>query len=132
MRVIADTSAWSHMLRRTTDAEDPQRKKLELLIQQEESIFLLGVIVQELLQGVRGPEQFDRLQSYLEDFPLLALGREDYVSAARLGNLCRSKGVQVSIVDSQIAAACIQHDCALLTCDQDFEHIARLCPLRLM
>jgi len=131
MSVIVDTSAWSHALRRTTPTDDPQAAKLAELLRQRQPVVLLGVILQELLQGIRESAEFERIRAYLEAFLLIELTRRDYVAAARLGNLCRSKGVQVSIVDSQIAAACIEHDCALLTCDKDFEHIARLCSLRL-
>jgi predicted nucleic acid-binding protein len=65
-------------------------------------------------------------------FPLLQLERDDYVAAAELRNLCRSKGVQASTIDFQIAAACVRHDCSLLTNDQDFRHIAQHCPLQLL
>ena len=132
MSVIVDTSTWSHFLRRSVVSQDPQRQKLESLIKQEQPIALLGVILQEILQGLRDPLVFARVGEYLAGFPVLELWREDYIAAARLGNLCRSNGVQVSVVDSQIAAVCIEHDCALLTCDQDFQHIARFCPLRLV
>ena len=87
--------------------------------------------MQEVLQGIRDPAQFARIIGYLKAVPLLPLRRQDYISAARLANLCRSKGVQVSVVNAQIACACIEHDCALLTCDNDFAHIANVCPLQL-
>lgn len=93
---------------------------------------LLGVVLQELLQGIRDPASFDRIRAFMQPYPLIELARRDYVAAARIGNLCRSKGIQLSIVDCQIAAACIEHDCELLTCDQDFEHIAEHVPLRLL
>ncbi len=93
MRVIVDTSTWSLFLRRSVVADDPQKLKLQQLIEQEQAVILLGVVVQEILQGIRNPAQFDRLRAYLEDFPLLELRREDYVAAARLGSLCRANGV---------------------------------------
>ena len=131
MSAIVDTSVWSHALRRTTPTTDPQAAKLAELLRQRQPVALLGVILQELLQGIRDAATFERIEAYMEPFPMIELTRRDYVAAARLGNLCRSKGVQVSVVDSLIAAACVEHDCALLTCDQDFQHIARFCPLQL-
>lgn len=132
MSVIVDTSVWSHALRRGSKSTDPQAAKLAGILTQGQTVLLLGVVLQEVLQGIKSARDFDRLSSHLDAFALLPLEREDYVAAARLRNLCRAKGVQASTVDFQIAAACIGHDCALLTCDKDFELISRFCPLRLL
>lgn len=132
MSIIPDTSVWSRFLRRGVPSQDPQRRRLESLIEQGRPIVVLGAIIQEVLQGIRDPASFERLRVYLADFPMLELCREDYIAAARLVNTCRSRGIQVSTVDAQIAAACIEHDCDLLTCDQDFQYIATVSPLRLL
>jgi predicted nucleic acid-binding protein len=132
MSVVVDTSVWSHALRRTTPTSDPQAAKLADLLRQRQAVYLLGVILQEILQGIRDPGKFREIREHLRPYPLIELTRADYIAAAQIGNQCRSKGIQASIVDCQIAAACIEHDCALLTCDQDFQHIARHCPLRLI
>jgi predicted nucleic acid-binding protein len=39
--------------------------------------------------------------------------------------------VTLATVDAQIAAAAINHRCALLTADRDFDAVVRLFPLRL-
>ena len=132
MSLVVDTSVWSLALRRGSPSPDPQVVKLATALMQRQPIVLLGVILQEVLQGIRDESRFDDVRGYLQAFPIWALDRADYVAAARLWNLCRSKGVQPSTADIQIAAACIQHDCELLTCDQDFQHIAQFCPLRLV
>ena len=44
---------------------------------------------------------------------------------------CRKKGLQVSTVDSLIAAICIQHDCELFTNDKDFRCISEYSDLQL-
>jgi predicted nucleic acid-binding protein len=61
----------------------------------------------------------------------LSLHRGDFVYAAEIRNKCRVKGVTVTTIDAQIAAAAIDHSCTLLTTDADFRSIARLFPLRL-
>jgi predicted nucleic acid-binding protein len=132
LNTIADTSVWSLILRRGTPSEDPQAQKLLRLIAEGPGVVLLGVIVQEILQGIRNPKHFARIRQDLANFPLLALEREDYVAAAELGNRCLARGVVPSTVDVQIAAACLQHDCALLTCDADFSRLASCCALRLL
>jgi predicted nucleic acid-binding protein len=90
---------------------------------------LIGNILQELLDGVRSPKEFDRLLVVLDPFPLLEIDRETYVAAARLRSLCRTKGVNAGPIDFLIAAACCQHGFPLLTADRDFVRIAAYCDL---
>lgn len=132
MNVIVDTSVWSIALRRSSRVETFEVGKLSELLKEGRQVFLIGTILQELLQGVRSSSEFARLKDYLEAIPMLQLDRDDYLAAAELMNTCRSNGVQASTIDFQIAAACTRHDCALLTSDHDFEHIARFCPLKLL
>lgn len=132
MSVIVDTSVWSLALRRKLESSDPQVIKLADMLKQGQKILLLGVILQEVLQGIRSKKQFSIVKNHLDAFNMLTLEREDYIIAAELRNLCKIKGVQASSIDFQIAAACIQHDCFLLTCDQDFRYISNCCSLKLL
>ena len=94
-------------------------------IEAGDGIFLVGNILQELLDGLRSKKDFDRLRHLLEPFPLLSLERETYVAAAALRQSCRSQGIQVGAIDCLIAVACIQHRFPLLTSDRDFSRIAK-------
>lgn len=91
----------------------------------EDGFFILGNILQELLDGLRSPKQFQRLIRCMEPFPLLTLSRASYVEAASLKTLCREKGIQGSPVDFLIASACIEHGFPLLTADKDFLSISK-------
>lgn len=132
MSIIVDTSVLSLALRRENRPSDGQLMKLESLLNQGQSLMLLGVILQEVLQGIRNPSDFEKVKSDLEAFPVLDMEREDYIAAAELWNLCKRSGVQAGTTDCQIAAVCIRHDCPLLTSDRDFQYIAKLSPLRLL
>ncbi|MGA6827955.1 PIN domain-containing protein [Nitrospira sp. NS4] len=92
-------------------------------------MFLLGNILQELLDGLRSDKQFDRLIQLLEPFPLLDLDRSTYAAAANLRTACRPKGVLAGPIAFLIAAACCQHGYPLLTTDRDFSRIANHCNL---
>ncbi len=132
MRVIVDTSVWCHLLGKAAPSEDPQVRRLVSLMNEGQSIAVVGPIVQEVLQGIRNEQQFARVEEQLDAFPLLPLDREDYVAAAQLRIRCLARGVQAGTVDLQIAVACLRHDCALLTCDADFGRIAECCELHLL
>jgi predicted nucleic acid-binding protein len=130
LSVLVDTSVWSLALRRDKPAASPAVEALRSAVERGD-VCLLGVVLQEVLQGFPSPDRARRLVEYLAPFPILALHRGDYVYAAEIRNKCRSKGLAISTVDAQIAAASINHRCPLLTVDRDFEGLARHFPLRL-
>ena len=132
MNVLVDTSVWSLALRRKNERRPPEAIRLEQLILQGESIFLIGVILQEILQGIRSKEDFQRLSKILSSFPLIPLKRDDYILAATIGNKCREKGVQASTMDFLIAATAVSYDCYLFTSDKDFLNISKHITLKLL
>ena len=129
---VVDSSAWLQVLGRDVRPADPQAGKLIGLLHERDHIAMLGVVMQEVLQGIRDERLFARITRDLESLPFITLDRDDYVAAARLRTRCLARGVQAGTVDIQIAAACLQHDCALLTCDADFTRIADCCELQLL
>jgi len=132
MSVVVDTSVWSLAFRRMSVQETPPVKKLRQLLQKGETIFLIGLILQELLQGLRNTKDFKRLEEKLKCFSLIETERKDCVSGARLRNHCAAKGIQAGTVDFLIAAVCIRHQCSLLTTDKDFQRIAKHSRLKLI
>ena len=109
-------------------AQDPQAEELRRLIAAHIAE-IIGPIRQELLSGVRDQTQFERLETHLSAFPDLALAAEDYVTAAKFFNLCRSKGIQGSNTDFLICAVAVRHDLAVFTTDGDFHLFAKCLPI---
>ena len=132
MKVVVDTSIWSLALRRSKETQNPEAQILYNLIQQEEHIFLIGIIIQELLQGVKIVRNFKKLKNDLDAFPLIETKREHYIKAAELKNHLIGKGIQSSTIDVLIASVCIANDCLLFTSDKDFTHIAKHSKLKLL
>lgn len=133
VHLVVDTCVWSLVLRR--DAVDPGNPWVKSFVHHVEvgdAVVLLGPILQELLDGVRSERDFDRLLRTLEPFPVIGPARSTYVEAARLGNLCRTRGVQAGPADFFIAASCIERGFPLLTSDRDFSFISRHCDLILL
>lgn len=130
MNLVVDTSVWSLVLRRPrVDDSDIHVQTFRAHLESNNRLFLIGNILQELLDGLRSTKQFDRLVQLLEPFPLLELDRSTYIAAARLRTTCRTKGVLAGPIDFLIAAACCQYGYPLLTSDQDFSRIAKPCDL---
>jgi hypothetical protein len=101
------------------------------LIEADEEIALPGIVLQELLAGVREKSHFEKLQEILAGFPLILATQKTHIEAARIANACRNKGIATSAVDCLIAAMAVEHNAQLLTSDQDFVCMADHCALRL-
>jgi predicted nucleic acid-binding protein len=129
LNVFVDTSVWSLALRRDRPEDCAQVALLARALDAGDSIFTTGLVLQELLQGFRGPRARDRIVERFSALPLLVPDREDHVRAAELRNSCRRRGVQVGTIDALIAQLCIRHELTMLATDAGFERIARLHPL---
>lgn len=109
MNVIVDTSVWSLLLRRgVVDGNNKYVKALYYYIEKGFTIHLPGIVLQEILDGIKTIKQFDLLNEYFEAFPLIIMERLDFVEAARIKNNCRSRGVQAGNIDLLIAALAMQ------------------------
>ena len=120
MKVIVDTSVWSLALRRGKQETSVHVQELRNLIQ-DHRVQMIGPIRQEILSGIRNESQFKKLQKHLKSFPDIPILTEDYVTAARFFNLCRSKGIQESNTDFLICAVAFRNKFSIYTTDKDFE-----------
>lgn len=130
MNVIVDTSVWSLALRRGAPRQTPPERELAELVR-EGRVLMMGPIRQEILSGVRAPEQFKTLRDRLRAFPDIELVAADYEEAAACFNRCRSKGVQGSNTDFLLCATALRREAAVLTTDKDFDHYGPILQLRL-
>ncbi len=131
MNLFVDTSVWSLALRRDSLPEGPEVGILGRALESGQSVFTTGLVLQELLQGFRGPRARDLIVERFASLPFLTPVRDDHVAAADLRNECRRNGVQVGTIDALIAQLCIRFELTLLTTDADFRKIAEQHPLRL-
>jgi predicted nucleic acid-binding protein len=132
--ILVDTSVFSLAFRRKArlSPEEPLVQTLRRLIEQDRRVGVPGIVLQELLSGVRSETEFARLRGLMEGFPLVFATREDHVAAARIFNSCREAGVIVSTVDCLIAAIAVNTRSQLLTGDEDFQRMSPHCNLKLL
>ena len=128
MKVLVDTSIWSMALRRGTGSASAEAEELRNLIR-DHRVHMIGPIRQEILSGIRSESQFRRLQRYLASFPDVPMLTEDYVTAARFFNLCRSKGIQGSNTDFLICAVAVRNKSHIYTTDRDFTSFSAHVPI---
>ena len=125
MKVLADTCAWSLLLRRRNKTalsgqEQVIQNSLREVIQ-DGRVALIGPIRQEVLSGIKDPAQFEKLRAALSAFPDVTLAVPYYEEAARLFNLCRSRGMECGATDILMCAVASRMGWTILTCDKGLE-----------
>jgi len=131
MMLLVDTSVWSLALRRDRPEEHAVVARLRTALEGGQTVLTTGIVLQELLQGVRGPRSRETILERFAVLPLVVPDRQDHVDAAALHAACRRKGLQVGTIDALLAQLCIRHHLTLLTTDRDFVGVARVAPLSL-
>jgi hypothetical protein len=81
-------------------------------------IGIIGAIRQEVLSGLKEFAQFHKLRTALQAFPDEVLTSLHYEEAARLFNLCRSRGVECGSTHILICAVAVQMQYDILTYDR--------------
>lgn len=125
MKVLVDSCAWSLVLRRrdkTVLSREEQliRDALTGAIQ-DGTVVMIGPIREEVLTGIRDPAQFEQLRTRLAAFRDEPLTTAHFEEAARLFNLCRSRGVECGATDILICAVAVERGWSILTYDQGLE-----------
>ena len=131
---MVDTSVWSFVLRRRTEALSPREKRIadELAnLIDEGRARLIGPIRQEILSGIREPSQYSRLREDLAAFEDEPVPSADFEFAAELSNQCRAAGIAGSTVDFLICGAAVRRNWSIFTADRDFQAYAKLLRLKL-
>lgn len=125
--ILVDTSVWVDF-----SSPSPSRAGTELrrMIADAEPFALTGVIISEILQGLkRNVEQIER---HLSQWDMLEpLGFSTYRGAAAIFRAGRAKGFPLTTLDTLIAAIALDHRAILFTIDQDFLRIDRITRLQL-
>lgn len=90
-----------------------------------------GIVMQEVLQGVRPPHYVEAVRQSLSRHYYLETPPEVYVKAADYMRRCRSHGISLPTVDALIGAIASHHGARLWSLDDDFVRAARVLPIRL-
>jgi predicted nucleic acid-binding protein len=132
--ILFDTSVLSRVFRRRRSGPEERRLQavFDELMAADVPVGLPGIVLQEVLSGIRSHRQFNDLAAkLLAAFTVVAEGAPEHLEAARVKSACLGKGLNVSGVDCLIAACAISGNHELFAVDEDFEAIAKHAPLRL-
>lgn len=131
--IFVDTNVLSLLFRRNQvpDYARPLLHRLKWLVATDR-VVIPGLVVQELLSGIRHQEQFDRIHGLLQSLPLIHTSPAQHVAAARIANLCASKGVATHVTDALLASLALEAHGWVLTEDPDFLHMAACCGVHVL
>ncbi|HPQ38848.1 MAG TPA: PIN domain-containing protein [bacterium] len=129
--IIIDTSIWIMVLNGTPH---PKADRARDVITGSEDVGIPGIILDEILRGIRNDTHYEKIQSYLiEDFDYLEMTRSTFLQSAAIYRSLRKKGITLkNPADCLIAASVLEYGATLLENDADFRKIAVEFPLQLL
>lgn len=119
--ILVDTTVWIDFLNNNSTT---QVVKLEHSIKNNEDICICGVILTEILQGIRAKNQYLKTKSYLENLIFLPMSYSTFIKSADIFRYLRKRGITIrKPIDCMIAAVSVENNVPLLHNDRDFDHI---------
>jgi len=123
---FVDTSVWISYFR---DAGFEYGDLIDELVD-ENRVHINGIVLAELLTGVRNPAELDRLSLALAGLKIVPSNRNAFQSAGRNGYALKKKGIAVPLSDVIIATDCIDRGLVLIESDKHYAAISAHLPLR--
>ncbi|NCO34900.1 MAG: VapC toxin family PIN domain ribonuclease [Armatimonadetes bacterium CG2_30_59_28] len=126
--IMIDTSVWVDFLH---GVSAPHVETMEGCLEESVGICVCGVILMEVLQGIRDDKEYAETKAHLDALLFLPMGYTTFVRSADMYRSLRRKGITIrKPVDCLIASVCMEHDVLLLHNDRDFDPIEVHCGLR--
>lgn len=118
MMVLVDTTVWIDFF---SAKPHSHVKALENLILDREDICVCGVVLTEILQGIRHDTEFDKIRGMLESLVYLPMPYPVFLKSAKIYRYLRKKGIIIrKTMDCMIAAVALENGIPLLHNGKDF------------
>jgi predicted nucleic acid-binding protein len=120
--VIVDTSVWiDFFAAKHTRQTDILLKKIEY----SEDLCICGLIMTEVLQGIKSEKEYEKVKGILSNLIYLPISKDMFLGAASIYRKIRKNGETIrSPIDCIIAAICLKHEVKILHNDKDYNVIA--------
>lgn len=126
--VLVNTTVWIDFFAARTA---PHVAALESLIKKGIDICVYGIILTEVLQGIRQEDEFRKTKELFNSIIFLPMPYTVFLRSAEIYRMLRQKGITIrKSMDCMIASAAIENDIHLLHNDKDFEPIEKHCGLK--
>ena len=119
--IIIDTTIWIDFF---AGCQEPHVSYLEELLRNDEDICICGVILTEILQGIRDNNQFKKTAAYFKNLLFLPMNYDTFIQSAEIFRSLKKKGITIrKPIDCMIAAVALEHNVPLFHNDRDFDYI---------
>ena len=130
MMTLVDTTVWIDFF---AARSLPHVAMLEDLIENREDICICGIILTEVLQGIRKDTEFKKTRSLFKNLILLPMPYTVFLRSAEIYRNLRKKGITIrKPLDCMIASTAIENEMPLLHNDKDFQPIEKHCGLKVL
>ena len=132
-RFIVDSSVWIDFFNKKGSKNIEKVIELMYASTLEDSIIILPVILQEILQGIRDDKQYELVSVIIHGFKFIDFDPYKYaVKAADLFRALQKKGITIRKANNcVIAAFCIDLNIFLIHNDSVFDNIAKHTSLKI-
>lgn len=120
--VLVDTSVWIDFLQHPGSRVD---EEMTQLIRGTNRVATCGLVIQEILQGLKSSRAAHLLRNRLEKLPFLPARKSTHILAAGIYRKLKEKGLEVQTVDAAIAAIAVENRLPLFTLN--LRHFASMC-----
>lgn len=118
-RVLIDTCAWINFFKSQTGNIGNQDAEL---IETNQAA-TTGVVIAELLQGVKQENESKRLQVLFRSIHYLQTEDSDWFNTGQLAQQLRTKGLTLPLTDVLIAVIAQRHAIPVLSLDRHFQYL---------
>ncbi len=125
-KIIVDTSVWIEYFKNNKQYVPILDDNLNL-----ENIIICGIIISELLQGVKGSKEHDMLSSAIGAIPYIECMFDDWVKTGKILHDLKKNGISIPLTDVLIATIAIRNNASVLTLDKHFREISFVADLDL-
>ena len=128
--VLVDTTVWIDFFAGQTLTHI---ETFESLLEQEEDICICGIILTEVLQGIRKETEFKKTKNLFNSLIFLPMSYSTFLQSAEIYRKLRQKGITIrKSIDCMIASVALENNISLLHNDKDFLPIERYCKLKVL
>ena len=117
-KILVDTSVWIEYFR---DKREIVEIIDDMLLQ--DRIYITGLIIAELLQGVKTEKERGMLERYIDSIPTVSCDDKDWIGVGKLSFKLRRDGKTIPMSDVLIAYLAIKNDMMIFSFDQHFKMI---------
>lgn len=130
MMILVDTTVWIDFF---AARSLPHVVALETIIKRRENICICGIILTEVLQGIRQDSEFRKTKDLFNTLILLPMPYTVFLKSADIYRKLRKIGITIrKPLDCIIASVAIENDIPLLHNDKDFQPIEKHCGLKVL